>query len=30
VKYGASIRLLDEDTGKEIAYKIVSEYKANV
>jgi transcription elongation factor GreA len=30
VKYGASIRLLDEDTGKEIAYKIVSEYEADV
>ena len=30
VKYGASIRLLDEDTEKEIAYKIVSEYEADV
>ena len=30
VKYGASIRLLDEDTGKEIACKIVSEYEADV
>ena len=30
MKYGASIRLLDEDTGKEIAYKIVSEYEADV
>ena len=30
VKYGASIRLLDEDTGKEIAYKSVSEYEADV
>jgi len=30
VKYRASIRLLDKDTEKEIAYKIVSEYKANV
>ena len=30
MKYGASIRLLDEDTEKEIAYKIVSEYEADV
>ena len=30
VKYRVSIRLLDKDTEKEIAYKIVSEYKANV
>ena len=30
VQYGASIRLLDEDTEKEIAYKIVSEYEADV
>jgi len=30
VKYGASIRLLDEDTEKEITYKIVSEYEADV
>ena len=30
MKYRASIRLLDKDTEKEIAYKIVSEYKANV
>ena len=30
VKYGASIRLLDEDTEKEIAYKIVSEYESDV
>ncbi len=30
VKYGASIRLLDEDTEKEIIYKIVSEYEADV
>ena len=29
VKYGASIRLLDEDTEKEITYKIVSEYEAD-
>jgi transcription elongation factor GreA len=29
VKYGASIRLLDEDTEKEIAYKIVSEYESD-
>jgi len=30
VQYGASIKLLDEDTEKEIAYKIVSEYEADV
>ena len=30
VKYRASIRLLDKDTEKEIAYKIVSEYEADV
>jgi transcription elongation factor GreA len=30
VKYGASIRLLDEDTEKKISYKIVSEYEADV
>jgi len=30
VKYGASIKLLDEDTDKEIVYKIVSEYEADV
>ena len=30
MKYRVSIRLLDKDTEKEIAYKIVSEYKANV
>jgi transcription elongation factor GreA len=30
VKYGASIKLLDEDTDNEIIYKIVSEYEADV
>jgi len=30
VKYGASIKLLDEDTEREIAYKLVSEYEADV
>ena len=30
VKYGASIKLLDEDTNNEIIYKIVSEYEADV
>ena len=29
VKYGASIRLLDEDTEKKITYKIVSEYESD-
>ena len=28
VKYGASVRLLDEDDEKEIAYKLVSEYES--
>jgi transcription elongation factor GreA len=30
VKYGASIKLFDEDKGNEIIYKIVSEYEADV
>ena len=30
VKYGASVRLLDEDDEKEIAYKLVSEYESDI
>ena len=30
VKYGASIKLFDEDKDNEIVYKIVSEYEADV
>ena len=30
VKYGASVRLLDEDEEKEIAYKLVSEYESDI
>jgi transcription elongation factor GreA len=30
IKYGASIKLFDEDKNNEIIYKIVSEYEADV
>ncbi|WP_236869819.1 transcription elongation factor GreA [Candidatus Bandiella numerosa] len=30
IKYGASIKLFDEDKGDEVFYKIVSEYEADV
>ena len=30
IKYGASIKLFDEDKDNEIVYKIVSEYEADV
>jgi transcription elongation factor GreA len=30
IKYGATVKLLDEETEKEVVYKIVSEYEANV
>ena len=30
VKYGASVKLLDEDTGNEVVYKIVSDYESDV
>ena len=30
IKYGASIKLFDEEKGDEVFYKIVSEYEADV
>lgn len=30
VKFGATVTLLDEDTGKKVTYQIVGEYEANV
>ncbi|MFQ3307698.1 MAG: transcription elongation factor GreA [Candidatus Midichloriaceae bacterium] len=30
VKYGATVEILDEDTEKQISYKIVSDYEADV
>lgn len=30
IKYGASIKLLDEETEQEVAYKIVSDYESDV
>ncbi len=30
VKFGASVKLVDEDTEEEVTYRIVGEYEANV
>ena len=30
VKFGATVKLVDEDTDEEVAYKIVGEYEADV